>query len=298
MLFRFLLWWIGFLLVAPVWALQENCENQTDAFLWPVQGKESVLYLYGSIHLGEPGFYPLPSKVEAAFRDADYLVFEVNPEQVNEPSVAAKMQRRGTLPPNQSLSTVLSKPVMNDLKKALRRMGVKPDDFMQFQPWFVTLMLTNLQMMSLGYQPQYGVENYIMRERNQKSKILSLESLDSQMDLLEELNNEEMLAMTLAQIEDIQLVRNLMNAWHCGDKSALSSLFESGFSSQETGVAQKKLDAIKQGLIIDRNKQMARKLDRLLNKGKGQYFVVVGAAHFLGEDSIITFLKEKGHKLQ
>jgi uncharacterized protein YbaP (TraB family) len=39
------------------------------------------------------------------------------------------------------------------------------------------------------------------------------------------------------------------------------------------------------------------KIDKLLKK-KGTYFVVVGAAHFIGKQGIIQLLKEKGYAVE
>jgi hypothetical protein len=38
-------------------------------------------------------------------------------------------------------------------------------------------------------------------------------------------------------------------------------------------------------------------LDALLNEG-GKYFVVLGAAHFVGSDGIVELLKAKGYRVQ
>ena len=52
-----------------------------------------------------------------------------------------------------------------------------------------------------------------------------------------------------------------------------------------------------QVLVADRNVAMVDKLERLLKRG-GSYFVVLGAAHFVGKDGIVELLKAKGYQVQ
>ncbi len=41
---------------------------------------------------------------------------------------------------------------------------------------------------------------------------------------------------------------------------------------------------------------MADKIDEYLQTDK-TYFIIVGLAHYLGEDSVIKFLEEKGYEI-
>jgi uncharacterized protein YbaP (TraB family) len=51
-----------------------------------------------------------------------------------------------------------------------------------------------------------------------------------------------------------------------------------------------------QAILKDRNVAMLEKIEGYLeDKSKETYFVVVGAAHMVGEDGIVTRLKEKGY---
>jgi len=49
--------------------------------------------------------------------------------------------------------------------------------------------------------------------------------------------------------------------------------------------------------LYRRNQDMVSKIESYLKTG-GTYFVVIGAAHLIGEKGIIQILKAKGHKVQ
>jgi uncharacterized protein len=50
-------------------------------------------------------------------------------------------------------------------------------------------------------------------------------------------------------------------------------------------------------LLDDRNVTMAARLDEYL-KGKEAAFVVVGAAHIIGEKGVARMLRDKGYKVE
>lgn len=54
--------------------------------------------------------------------------------------------------------------------------------------------------------------------------------------------------------------------------------------------------SLEKKLLDDRNVAMTGKMDEYL-KGKEQVFVVVGAAHLIGENGIAKQLRDKGYKV-
>ncbi len=50
-------------------------------------------------------------------------------------------------------------------------------------------------------------------------------------------------------------------------------------------------------LIDERNRKMVSKIEDYL-RGKGTYFVVVGAGHLIGEKGIVEVLRKKGLRVQ
>ena len=52
--------------------------------LWKVSDADNSLYLLGSFHLLREGDYPLAASTDAAFEDAEKLVFELTPAEMAE----------------------------------------------------------------------------------------------------------------------------------------------------------------------------------------------------------------------
>lgn len=276
----------------------ETCMDPTSSMLWRVDSpvlteKGTEIYLFGSIHVGKPEFYPLAAEVESIFQASDYVVFEVDPSSAADPSVLMSMQTRGMLPQGQTLDDVLSARVVADFRRLMGNMGMPADNFMGMQPWFLTLMLSSLQMNAMGYLPQYGLESYFMTEKTADMEILELESIQQQIGFLEALNAEAFLAYTINSFETgNDEIEALIGSWVCADKERLQEIIFSEFENEEMSVSeQAEMEGLMDALYTKRNIDMTDKIAEYASAEQGRYFVVVGAAHLLGEGSIVELLK-------
>lgn len=282
----------------------QACTDPTSSMLWRVQSPAleangSELYLFGSIHVGKPDFYPLADEVENIFDQADYLVFEVDPNTATDPAVIVSMQTRGMLPQGQSLSDVVSPEVMTDFRRVMGELGLPAENFMSMQPWFLTLMLTGLQMNALGYLPQYGLESYFLAQKPANAEILELESIQEQIGFLQQLNAESYLAYTLKSFATgNDEIEALINAWQCADKEPLTNILFADFADESLSASDRAdMEALMEALYTRRNVDMAETIAGYAEAESGIYFVVVGSAHLLGDDSVITHLREAGFEI-
>ncbi len=277
-----------------------SCTDPTSSMLWRVespllQENGSEIYLFGSIHVGKAEFYPLAEEIENTYRSADYLVFEVDPNSLADPEVLMNMQTRGMLPSGQTLADVVSTEVLDEFRRVMGNMGLPADNFMSMQPWFLTLMLSSLQMNALGFLPEYGLESYFLAQKPAQAEILELESIQQQIGFLEALNAETYLAYTIDTFESgFEEIEKLVDAWLCADKAPLTEMLFAEFDSTDLSAAQQvEMEALMGSLYTRRNIDMADKIAQYVNARQGTYFVVIGSAHLLGEGSVVELLREK-----
>ena len=225
-------------------------------------------------------------------------MFEVDPNSTADPTVAQDMQARGMLPAGQSLNDIVSRETVENLRQVMRNIGVPVNSFMAMQPWFLTLILSNLQMTSLGYSAQFGIESYLLDQKSADSDILELETIEDQIALLEELNTETYLDYTLQGFDGgAETLESLVQAWRCADKASLTSILFDEFSGDDrlSPEVEEALDELEEMLFYDRNVTMASGIKAYLERGEGDYFVVVGSGHLLGERSVIDLLRSEGY---
>ena len=267
-----------------------SCKDPSSTLLWKINGKHSTVYLFGSIHVGKPDFYPLPAVIDSAYRNARYVVFEVDPNTLADPAVATDLQQQGMLPEGKTLKDVVSKQVVDDLTRTVSGMGLPAEGFMQFRPWFITIVLSNLQMLALGYVPDQGIEQHLLQEKSKQSRILQLESLQQQLGFLKQLNGEAFLAYTLQDFnEGKEKIPQMINAWRCADQDTLKKLIFEDLESASSDSDMKKLMDM---LFFDRDKHMAEVIRGYLENGDGDYFVTVGAGHLIGDGSVVDILDD------
>jgi uncharacterized protein YbaP (TraB family) len=152
-----------------------------------------------------------------------------------------------------------------------------------------------MELMKLGYDPSYGVDNYFLSKATGRKNILELESLDEQLHLLSNLSGKDQELLLTLSLKDLQNAgqeaNKLVQAWKTGDTSGMEAVITKSIKEDP------KLVPIYEKLIYERNRRMVSKIEGYL-KGNGTYFVVVGAGHLSGEKGIVETLGKKGYRVE
>ena len=134
---------------------------------------------------------------------------------------------------------------------------------------------------------------HFLNESKPPQRIDELESMESQLSIFAEATEEEqqsMLAAALKQGDKIKdIIKTTQAAYIAGDADALQKVLD-----EQDDVGSKSLE---KKLLDDRNVTMVGKMEEYL-KGKEPVFVVVGAAHIIGNKGIAKLLRDKGYKVE
>ena len=259
-------------------------------FLWRFTSNTSTLYLAGSLHLLKQGLYPLPSQYEQAFKLSNKLVLEVNTEQMSPGEIYAKTQAAARLTKQRYLRESFSALDYSRLARSAALYGVPLQALQPYKPAMVYTQLSLMAFIALGYDPELGVEAHFSKHKAPED-ILQLESLDLQLDFLFAQSMETQIAVlmdTVEQLNNIETVASsLVQAWVKGDDTAMAKLVD-----EQNGSSKILRDFSKQ-LLDQRNVDMSKKIADYLSTNEN-YFVLVGAAHLAGPNSIIKLLEENG----
>ena len=265
-------------------------------YLWRAESPGSTVFIAGSVHILKPSLYPLPEAYDAAFAAADSLVVEVNVGALDPTELQVKTISYATLPNGQRIQTVLPEPLVGELAMSLRRYGVPLAQVETLKPAFLMNQIVLLRLTSLGYQGEHGVEQHYLRQLDNR-RLLELETLDEQLALL--FNQpmdlqQQLLIDTLAQEAEIEpLVAGMIGAWFSGDDTLFMEMFEA--QSGDSELARQ----FTEQLLDERNAGMAERIASYLTSGHGAeggrtYFVLVGAAHLIGDQGIVAQLARLG----
>jgi uncharacterized protein YbaP (TraB family) len=280
--------------VALVCALLATAQAaQAKSFAWKVSGKGGVIYLMGSIHVMSESFYPLNPALEAAYKDSDLLVEEVDLAEMLNPSAQLAILSRGMLPSNQSLDKVLSPATLALVQKATADLGGAAGPLMRFKPWMLAISLQGMELMKAGFDPALGLDQHFYDQAKEAGKaVQGLETVEFQISQFDGMTMEQqdrMLAETLKELAtETATVGTLGEAWKAGDVPALEKI----------ALADIKSDPVMyQRLLVQRNKNWMPKLEALFAR-RGRALVVVGAAHLIGPDGLLAMLKAKGYTVE
>lgn len=266
---------------------------QAKTFAWKATGKGGTIYLMGSIHVMSDSFYPLNPALEAAFKDSDLLVEEVDLAEMLDPTAQIGILSRGMLPANQSLDKVLSPATLALVQKAAGDLGDIGGPLMRFKPWMLAIALQQLELAKTGFDPELGLDKHFYDQAKEGGKaVQGLETAEfqiSRFDAMTMAQQDRMLAETLKQLAtEAATVGKLGDAWKTGDIATVERI----------ALADLKSDPLMyQRLLVERNRNWMPKIEALFAR-RGRALVVVGAAHLVGPDGLLAMLRAKGYTVE
>ncbi|MDO7906637.1 TraB/GumN family protein [Paenibacillus sp. JX-17] len=260
-------------------------------FMWEVKNNGNTVYLVGSMHIADDSFYPLRSEFEQAFAEADYLGVEIDISKSADEAQQKLIMNMGMYQDGTTLKDHVSKETYAKVGEVLKQNGLKANALDAFKPWVVETTISSLKSVKAGYEADQGIDLYFIQKAVQrKIPILELESYESQLGMFDGFSKElqeKNLNTTLDSIDVLDdTVDQMADMWKKGDDQALLELTNSMAGDAEYN----------QAMLIDRNIGMADKIDSYLKSDKkAEYFIVVGAAHYLGEHGVLKLLQDKGY---
>ena len=286
---------LRFLLGCLALALAPWAQAQTDTpALWKIAGPKANVYLFGSFHLLPPDVKWRTPRVESALEESKVLVFELDPAIAQDQQAMMQLiVKYGVLPEGQTLPAILPPKVNAELERTATSLGLPPANLAPMRPWLAGLTVSVQFLVSQGFDIQGGVDHVLAGwARSSGRAIASLETADAQLRLFADLTREQeidFLAISLKQIRETpQLIGQMLAAYRKGDVAGLD---------RTLNAAMDEMPALRRRLMRERHEQWIPQIEKMIAEGGG-HFIVVGAAHLVGPDSVIAMLRARGVKVE
>lgn len=270
------------------------------------------LVMMGSMHALKEECYPLPERISGALESADALAVECDIiEGSADPGLMTQEVQKMYYPLDETISDHISAEVLESVRGFAKAIGFDLSLYERCKPW-VWLTLIEMQVINkLGLSSDLGIDKKLLEEAKETGKeIIELESTSFQMDLLTSYSDEicELLMQpyTPDTVDEFcDDYADTYEAWKNGDfeffqqnysrAGQLKALEDAGIGpdSEEYRLMSDYIDSMQ----TDRNSGMAEKAARLLEEGRS-VFLVVGEAHFCGEEGILSLLEARGYKVK
>ncbi|QGZ41579.1 hypothetical protein IP92_00549 [Pseudoduganella flava] len=265
--------------------------------LYRVRHEGRTSYLFGTIHVGKQGFFPLEPEVTRALADSSSLVLELD-TRAYEPFQQA-LTKYGTYPAGESITRHLTPAALAKLERALAKANISLRSVENYRPWLVANILVGTEIEKHGYHRSNGVEGYLLTAAMQQKKpVRELETADFQLSLfasLDDRQQEQYLLENLDELENGKAVRKsagLIDAWSNADAGQIAALARE-LTSGDT-VSATFMDRT---LLRKRNPAMTAHIEAIMRTDKVA-FVGIGLLHLVGSDSIPELLRRRGYDVE
>jgi uncharacterized protein YbaP (TraB family) len=266
--------------------------SKTRGLLWKATSGTTTVYLAGSLHFGSPDMYPLPQEMESAFQESSVLVVEVDVSAMSPTKAMGLMATSGTYPPGDSLWNHVSERTRSLLPAFAAQHGLSADMLARLRPWAVDFILAAQMMQAAGMRPDLGIDMHFLGKAKGAKRIEALETVDQQLRALAEVPDREHAHALEEAVADPErsdrILRTMKAAWIAGDTAALEALVADEFRDAPES---------RRRLLDERNARMAAGVEGYL-KGGETCFVVVGGAHLIGKEGVVSRLAAKGYTVK
>lgn len=261
--------------------------------IWKVTKGDDSVYVGGTIHILPISEFPLPRKFTDIYENVDTLVFEVKMPDPADIEGQQKMMAGLAYAEGKTLKDVISDETYQALNTYLGHFGATADQLARFKPGMVASMLVTMEAKRAQLAGE-GVDAYFMQLAQRDGKTSEyLESLDFQINMLANMGageEDRLISETLETLPELKdMLTKTIKAWRAGDTEQLDTLVVDTFKRESPSSYE--------DVFIKRNQDWLPQIEAMFGDDDLE-FVLVGAGHLVGEDSVIALLEAKGYTIE
>lgn len=261
--------------------------------LWEIRSDHGITYLGGTCHVLRSSDYPLPVEFDKAYREAQTVVFEADPGQMNNPEVQGMIMAGALYQDGRTLASVLRPETYAELQEYCRQRGISMENLQRFKPSILAVTLLTLELQKHGVDAG-GVDLYFHGRATADGKTVNaVETVGQQVDFILNLgagNEDAFMASCLEDMERLEEVFDrLIAAWRAGDEATLEAL--------TVAEVREKFPSVYQTLFADRNHAWLPAIEDYLSTPQKE-LILVGAGHLVGDDGLLAMLNRRGYRIR
>jgi uncharacterized protein YbaP (TraB family) len=252
--------------------------------LYKIEGKglQKPSYIYGTIHIMPKKQFAISEAITTALKECESLVMEVDINMDLKTKIDAA--QRSMLPNGKTIADITSAENAQKIKQfcvdSLHWKESKYVRMSRLTPFFLTsIILQDL----IGKSKSFELELNKLAEKN-KMTTLGLETIQMQMDLVNEVPYEEQIKLLLQGLTTNNSEFNTMlNCYLKQDINKLGELMNEADLSPEFNA----------NFLVKRNQNWIPQISKMVQEKP--IFIAVGAGHLPGEQGVLKLLQEAGY---
>lgn len=279
------------LAVAAVTSLSLASPALAAPALWEIRDGDSAIWLFGSFHVLPDGTAWRTDLFDQVLADADQVTFEADVRPTAVAEVAAAAFIRGIYTDGTLLTAALSPEIEAQLRDKAAAISLPMGSILAMRPWMATNTITLQALVAEGYDAA-GVE-FVLQPELTEDRLHFLETGEQQLDVLAGAPEDEQVAMLAATLEQLDALPKLMDkmlgSWMDGTPEELGELFLMEMGGFESVFLER--------MIYARNRNWIAPLEAMLADNRNN-LVIVGAAHLIGDGSVLDLLARAGYEVE
>ncbi|MGL5576549.1 MAG: TraB/GumN family protein [Sarcina sp.] len=269
-------------------------KEPTKGFLWEATKDNKTVYLAGTMHPAPKDINYFNDSINEIISKTDAIAIELDTTSLKTMDEVKKIQTENYFLKKGELKDLLTEDEFKKLEKILKDFGLKYSKVKTYSPDALLTGIEKIQINNLGYIGESIDLKLVQIYKEKKREIIELETASDQFNPVHEINTIKTLKEFIEnydtlnyQKESGDLINNTFKAYEVGNKI---------FANEYIETVKKESSDYYNKLIVNRNKNMVTKIDKLVQENKN-IMVAVGYFHLFGEESILAMLEEKGYKI-
>lgn len=271
-----------------------RAQGERRGFLFEVRKGNQASLLFGTIHVGRPDFYPLPSSRLSRMSRVDALVLEAD---ITDMARAATATQKYAMygPGEDGLDKRLPADLLKRAETVLAGHGIDPRPMLRLKPWMLGSVLALFEAAQAGYVQGMAAESYLAGLAKAGNRpILEFEGVEQQFALFETAPWSTQVAFLDEALKAVESraarreIDRIVQAWETADRPELERLL-SEMQAQATPGARFTVDTI----VFGRHPAMVRRIEALMADGRN-YLFAVGSLHLVGPRGLVEMLRARG----
>jgi uncharacterized protein YbaP (TraB family) len=255
---------------------------------------DSTLYLFGTVHLLPDDLVWQREDMRQAFDAAGTIFFEVDTGSTGEIEATVLTTRLGLRNDGLRLTDRLDNYQRNLMEAAANNGDLTIAALDGMQPWLASEYLMFAAAQNAGLSADLSADEALKSRAVREGKnVIYLESLETQIRASADLPEDLQLKILTETLEQFNVLgedaTEIAEQWSVGGTDFLTTQIIRPIKARSPLVFNR--------LLRDRNQAWANTLSRFM-EDSGTGFVAVGTAHLLGEDSLLSELREQGFSVQ
>ncbi|MDB5612587.1 MAG: TraB/GumN family protein [Devosia sp.] len=278
-------------LLPAVAALGLTAPALADPGIWEVRDGDSAIWLFGSFHILPDGLQWRTELFDKVLADADKVVFETDIGPAAMAQVGAAAFARGIYTDGTLLTDVISPDLEASMRQHAEAIGLPLGPVLAMKPWMAANAISVAALAAEGYAEE-GVE-FVLQPELAPERMQFLETGDQQLDVLAGAPEAEQIAMLESTLDDMatlpKVMDKMLGSWADGTPERLAEMFKTEMGGFETAFIER--------LLYARNRNWMAPLETMLADNQ-ENLVVVGAAHLIGDGSVLDLLEKAGYEVE